>query len=120
VSQAPLDPQKPISAIETWGAKPDSSTFVRPTDTSTADKAAIWLGLLFPIVGYPVGIVFMMLDDPRKTQLGRLTILWSTIGLVATFVASLLFIGPLVAMGEKLIPSGNSLQHFTIPDTDGS
>jgi hypothetical protein len=78
-------------------------------DHKTADRAALWLGFLFPLIGYPVGIVFMMLDDPRKTQLGRLTLLWSTIGLVLTFVISLIFAAPILAVGEKmLIPSGSS------------
>jgi len=47
-----------------------------------AERAALWLGLLFPYFGLPVGLVFIMLDDDRKQQLGRICVLWSCISLV--------------------------------------
>jgi hypothetical protein len=102
-----------VSSNNSWDPGPPNVPFVaNNSDRSTSDKAAILLGLLFPLVGYPVGIIFMMLDDPRKSQIGRLTILWSTIGLVITFVLSIALTAPLIAMGSKLLPSGgNSIPH---------
>ncbi len=50
--------------------------------TSASERAALWLGLLFPYFGLPVGLVFMMLDDDRKQHLGRICIFWSCISMV--------------------------------------
>lgn len=49
---------------------------------AAGERAALWLGLLFPYFGLPVGLVFMMLDDERKQHLGRICILWSCISMV--------------------------------------
>ncbi len=87
-------------------------------DPLIADRSAIALGLIFPLVGYPVGIVFMMLDDSRKVQLGRLTLLWSTIGLVVSLIGTIILAAPLLAIGKQLMPS-DSLSHLSLP-TDGS
>lgn len=57
-----------------------------PGSTATSDRAAVWLGLLFPYFGLPVGLVFMMLDDDRKQQLGRTCVLWSCLSLVLHIV----------------------------------
>ena len=64
---------------------PPASTYPvgrTPGSAATSDRAAIWLGLLFPYFGLPVGLVFMMLDDDRKQQLGRICVLWSCLSLV--------------------------------------
>lgn len=50
--------------------------------TGVSERAAVWLGLLMPYFGLPVGLVFMMLDDDRKQQLGRICVLWSCLSLV--------------------------------------
>ncbi len=49
---------------------------------AASERAALWLGLLFPYFGLPVGLVFMMLDDDRKQQLGRICILWSCLSML--------------------------------------
>jgi len=97
-------------------------SFSSGVDYSTADKAAIAMGLLFPFVGYPLGIAFMMLDDARKTQLGRALLLWSTIGSVIAIVGTMMFLGSLSGLAGKLIPSsgaGSQIQKM-IPSDDGS
>lgn len=55
-------------------------------DADLANKAAAALGLMFPYIGIPVGMVFLMLDDVRKTRLGWLTITWSIVGTVLNVV----------------------------------
>ena len=57
------------------------------TESTLAPKAAAALGLIFPWVGLPVGMVFLMLDDPRKTQIGWMTIGWSILGTVLNTIA---------------------------------
>ena len=75
-------------------------------ETGLANKAAAALGLMFPYVGLPVGIVFLMLDDPRKTQLGWATIGWSVLGSVLNGIAFTLLGGMLLAALKALMPHG--------------
>lgn len=48
-------------------------------DSAKANRAAFWLGILFPYFGYPIGLAFMMCDDKRRQEVGRICILWSTV-----------------------------------------
>ena len=52
-------------------------------DAGTPGRAALWLGLLFPYFGLPIGLAFMMCDDRRRQEVGRICILWSGISMVA-------------------------------------
>ena len=76
--------------------------------SSLAPKAAAALGLLFPLVGLPVGIVFLMLDDPRKTQIGWILIGWSLAGTLLSVAPLLLALGPLLAVLRGLLPHPGS------------
>lgn len=51
-------------------------------DPATATWSAAALGLLFSFIAIPVGIVFLMLDDRRKVEIGKITILWGVVGSV--------------------------------------
>ena len=75
-----------------------------PTHSALAPKAAAALGMLFPLVGLPAGLVFLMLDDPRKTQLGWILIGWSLAGTLLSVVPLLLSLGPLWAVLHGLLP----------------
>ncbi len=79
---------------------------VRPAfaESALAPKAAAALGMLFPFVGLPAGIIFLMLDDPRKTQIGWLLIGWSMLGSVLGIVPLLLTLGPLWALLKGMLP----------------
>ncbi len=79
------------------------STNVNP---ATAGKAAAALGLMFPYIGLPVGIVFLMLDDARKVQLGWITIWWSVVGSVANGLLLVPLIMQLMGGLKGLIPHG--------------
>jgi hypothetical protein len=72
----PFAPAAPPAPALAQGLRPGSGS------TVSSERAALWLGLLFPYFGLPVGLVFMMLDDDRKQQLGRTCVLWSCISMV--------------------------------------
>jgi hypothetical protein len=57
--------------------------------TGLSFGAAIAFGLLFPALAIPVGIVFLMLDDRQKAQIGWQNILWGTIGTVLHIFATM-------------------------------
>lgn len=44
-------------------------------DPAVAIWAAVALAILFPYVAVPVGIVFLMLDDRRKAEIGRVALI---------------------------------------------
>ena len=74
------------------------------TESPLAPKAAAALGMMFPYIGLPVGIVFLMLDDPRKTQLGWMTIGWSVLGTVLNSIAFSVLLGFLAPLLKGLAP----------------
>ncbi|MBV9850884.1 MAG: hypothetical protein JO250_14525 [Armatimonadetes bacterium] len=78
-----------------WPAAPPGSRPFAGVSPGLAPKAAAALGLLFPWAGLPIGIAFLMLDDPRKAQLGWTAIGWSIAGTVLNF---LLFVLPLATV----------------------
>ena len=53
-----------------------------------ATASAIVLAALFPYVALPVGIIFLMLDDRRKMEIGRVAIV---AGLIFTVAHTLFF-----------------------------
>ncbi len=79
---------------------------VRPAlaESPLAPKAAAALGLLFPFIGLPAGMIFLMLDDPRKTQIGWLLIGWSLAGTVINVVSLAITLGPIWAVLKGLMP----------------
>jgi hypothetical protein len=63
-------------------------------DPSVAFWATISLALIFPYIAIPVGMVFLMLDDRRKAELGRMAIIWGIVfTLIQTVVTGLLLQG---------------------------
>ncbi len=93
---------------------PGSAYFAQQgqVDDRRAFKAAFWMGMLFPAVGLPVGLVFLMLDDERKARIGWATIGWSVVGLALNLAGLLLLIVPMMGSLGHLIPSapGNGLK----------
>jgi hypothetical protein len=53
----------------------------RPTsiDPAVAVWAAFALAFFFPFTAVPVGVVFLMLDDRRKAEIGRIALMWGVI-----------------------------------------
>ncbi|MCX6358203.1 MAG: hypothetical protein NT029_00195 [Armatimonadetes bacterium] len=50
-------------------------------------RAAVSLGLLVPVVAFPVALIFMMLPDRRMQDVGRVCLIWSVVGGVVHGVA---------------------------------
>ncbi len=91
------------------------------TESALAPKAAAALGLMFPYIGLPVGIVFLMLDDPRKTQLGWMTIGWSVLGTVLNSIAFSVLLGLLAPLLKGIAPhpGGGAGGLPSVPDMGG-
>ncbi len=90
------------------------------TEAALAPKAAAALGLMFPYIGLPVGIVFLMLDDPRKTQIGWMTIGWSVLGTVLNSIAFSILLGLLAPLLKGLPHPGGSPGGLPgVPDVGG-
>ena len=67
--------------------------------SATANRAAIWLGLLFPYFGLPIGLAFMMCDDRRRQEVGRACVIWS---LLSGVLHLILFFITIVGMREYI------------------
>ena len=85
-------PASPSSAWSPASTIPRAGTGAGP---DLAAKAAAALGLMFPWAGLPIGLAFLMLDDPRKARLGWIAIGWSVAG---TILNALLFLLPLATL----------------------
>ena len=71
----------------------------------TANGAAIWLGLLFPYFGLPIGLAFIMCDDRRRQEVGRLCVIWS---LISGAIHLVLMFLTLVGMREYFMAALNA------------
>lgn len=115
---SPALPGGPLSA-----GNPALGAVVRPSlaESPLAPKAAAALGMLFPYVGLPAGMIFLMLDDPRKTQLGWLLIGWSLAGTVISVISLAATLGPIWAVLRGLLPHPGGGTPPAIPGlpTDG-
>lgn len=78
-------------------------------DAAKSNRAAFWLGMLFPYLGLPIGLAFMMCDDRRRQEVGRLCIMWSILsGVVHCLLmfVSLLGIRPYISALTGALKSG--------------
>jgi hypothetical protein len=69
---------------------------VRPqpgVDPAVANWTAIISSLLMPGIMFPVGVVFLMLDDRRKLEVGRITLIASTVGTALHLFFTFLLLG---------------------------
>jgi hypothetical protein len=83
---APTTSPRPSPPPAAYAAAPvavASAPISRPVDLGVAIWAAVALAFFFPGVAVPVGLVFLMLDDRRKVEIGRITLIW---GLVFTLL----------------------------------
>ncbi|MEP6755546.1 MAG: hypothetical protein ABJA67_08605 [Chthonomonadales bacterium] len=63
-------------------------------DAARANRAAFWLGMMFPYFGLPIGLAFMMCDDKRRQEVGKLCIMWSILsGVVHTLLMFVSILG---------------------------
>lgn len=104
-SASPAAREDPLLPAFSAPLSAKSFTGVNP---ALAGKAAAALGLIFPWVGLPVGIVFLMLDDERKVKLGWATIWWSVLGTILSVLTLALPFGALWGMMKALAPHGGA------------
>ena len=108
-------PQSPSNSPLASGDAPSPlrpSNYAPVMDQNVAVWAGIALAVLFPYFAVPVGIVFLMLDDRRRADIGRITIIW---GVISTFAQILLtfgmlkpyidFVRPLMSGGRAAMPA---------------
>jgi hypothetical protein len=110
----------PSPALPVGAAVPAQDFRAAAGDPARANRAAFWLGVLFPYFGYPIGLAFMMCDDRRRQEVGRICILWSTISgvvhlllMFVTIVGMRQYVGLLlggVRAGLNNRGSGSSLE----------
>ncbi len=62
-----------------------------------SNRAAIWLGLLFPYFGIMVGLAFMMCNDRHRQEVGRTCVIWS---IVSTAIHILIFAVSLIGLRD--------------------
>jgi hypothetical protein len=87
-------------------ATPSSSPLpVTNADPAIADWAAVALALLFPWVAVPAGLVFLMLDDRRKIQLGKLTLIWGVLATVLHLFVTAWLVREAVSQVRGLLPA---------------
>ena len=101
---------------------------VRPVPVGELDvsplavKTAAALGMLFPYVGLPAGMIFLMLDDPRKTRLGWILIGWSLAGTLLSVLSLAVTLGPIWALLRGMLPhpgGGAAPAVPSLPDMSG-
>lgn len=56
---------------------------------AASNRAAFWLGMLMPYFGLPIGLAFIMCDDRRRQEVGRLCVIWSLISGVIHFLVTI-------------------------------
>lgn len=74
-------------------------------DPSVAFWSAIALAVFFGPVAIPVGLVFMMLDDRRKVDLGKLTLIAGIISTVVQLIFTVMALQTITAQVFRMVPS---------------
>ena len=101
-------------------AAPLPATPARPLLDTPESPAALWssiaLGALFPVISIPVGLVFLMLDDRRKAQIGWWNILAGVIGTVLNVLLAFATIMPWLSGITKGFPLGGLRAGASSPD----
>lgn len=78
----PLSPAERLQHTANTAAFAMSGAGTVPGNPAVANRAAFWLGILFPYFGIPLALAFMMCDDRRRQEVGRICLLWSSISMV--------------------------------------
>lgn len=88
-----------------------------PISTSTESPAALWssvaLGVVFPMISIPVGLVFLMLDDKRKAQIGWWNILFGLVGTLLNGIVVAVSLMPVFMSLTKGLPGIGGLGNRT-------
>jgi hypothetical protein len=87
----PVAPAAPMPAYATApsyaapAAAPEYASYrpipaaVSTGNPALSNRSAFWLGMLMPYFGFPIGLAFMMCDDQRRQEVGRICVFWSIV-----------------------------------------
>ena len=91
----PLSPVNPLNGLDREV----------PPDPTIAVGAAVAMAVLFPSVGLIVGLIFLMFDNRRRVEIGKITLIWSVVFFVVHTVATGILL-PIMARSamEKILP----------------
>jgi ABC-type Fe3+ transport system permease subunit len=76
-----------------------------PSESPSAFWSAVAMGIVFPMIAIPVGLVFLMLDDKRKSQIGWWNILFGLIGTLLNGIVIAVSLTPLLLNASRMLPS---------------
>lgn len=86
----------------------------RPPASSMNPAVAIWMAVLlaffFPFVAVPVGMVFLMLDDRRKAEVGKAALIWGLVFSLLHFLVSAAMIGATIDQLRRSLLGGALLE----------
>lgn len=94
---------RPASPSPAGASLPDRAP-AQTVDPALANWSAGALAFLFPFVAVPVGLVFLMLDDRRKAQLGKITLVWGTIFSILHFLVMGWFMAESINQVRAVLP----------------
>ncbi len=86
-------------------APPTAAAAYRPAasiDPAVATWSAWILAFLFPFVAVPVGLVFLMLDDRRKADVGKTTLIAGTVFSLLHLFATWAMLQPVIGVVRTL------------------
>jgi len=81
---------------------PAATRPVANVDPAVATWAAWILAFLFPFVAVPVGLVFLMLDDRRRAEIGKTTLVAGTIFSLLHLLATWAMLQPVIGVVRTL------------------
>ncbi|MCX6365351.1 MAG: hypothetical protein NTX57_01425 [Armatimonadetes bacterium] len=109
----PVPSASPPASSGGAGAIPVAARPTYSAELRQESPAAFWssvaLGIVFPMLAIPVGMVFLMLDDKRKAQIGWWNILFGLVGTLLNGILAAVTIMPLLMGATKMIPGMDRL-----------
>ena len=84
----------------------DGAAIPVPVDPAIAIWTGIILAILLPTLAIPVGMVFLMLDDRRRIEVGRITLLCGIVSFMVQFICSVYAVKNLVTEARSFLPTG--------------
>lgn len=81
----------------------------RFVDPAVAFWAAIALAFFFPAVAVPVGIIFLMVDDRRRIEIGKITLVWGLVFSVLQFIVMAWVYSAALAQLKAILPMAGQL-----------
>jgi hypothetical protein len=95
---------QPVPASPSTGATAVAPPRALASESPVAFWSSVVMGIIFPMIALPVGLVFLMLDDRRKAQIGWWNILFGLVGSVLNGIVVAVSLAPLLMSASRLVP----------------